>query len=190
MSGMKWMGGILAVSLVLVSAPSFAAEKEHGGTEHGGTSTAPSGTAAPAGPGGTSTPAPFPGMEQSAPPAGAPTAAATAPAAPESAPTAPAAAAAPVAPPALKPITITFSGDVSAVNSTDNPPMVTVQDRYGVKKEISVPAESKIMSGTASKALADLKTGDKVTVEYTYDVATGKRTAQSITIGEAPAAGK
>ena len=68
--------------------------------------------------------------------------------------------------------------------------MVTVQDRYGVKKEISVPTEAKIMSGTDVKTLADLKTGDKVTVEYTYDVATGKRTAQSITVGEAPAAGK
>ncbi len=96
---------------------------------------------------------------------------------------------APVAPPALKPITITFSGEVSAVNATDNPPMITVTDRYGVKKEISVPAEAKITAGTASKALLDLKAGDKVTVEYTYDVATGKRTAQNISIGEAAPAG-
>ena len=71
MSGMKWMGGILAVSLVLVSAPSFAAEKEHGGKEHGGTSTAtPSGTTeGPGAPSGATTAAPFPGMEQLAPPA-------------------------------------------------------------------------------------------------------------------------
>ena len=95
------------------------------------------------------------------------------------------AAPAPVAPPALKPITITFSGEVASVAATDNPPMITVQDRYGVKKEIAVPAEAKISAGTVTKALADLKSGDKATVEYTYDVSTGKRTAQAITLGEA-----
>ena len=105
-------------------------------------------------------------------------------AAPEAAPAPPA----PVAPPALKPITITFSGEVASVAATENPPMVTIQDRYGVKKEIAVPSDAKITSGAASKALSDLKAGDKVTVEYTYDVATGKRTAQMITLGEAAAA--
>ena len=99
------------------------------------------------------------------------------------------AAPAPVAPPALKPITITFSGEVASVASAENPPMITIQDRYGVKKEISVPAEAKVTAGTAAKALADLKGGDKVTVEYTYDVATGKRTAQTINVGEATTAG-
>lgn len=63
--------------------------------------------------------------------------------------------------------------------------MITVQDRYGVKKEISVPVEAKISQGGASKSLSDLKAGDKLTVEYTYDVATGKRTAQAISLGEA-----
>lgn len=97
--------------------------------------------------------------------------------------------AAPVVPPALKPITITFSGELTAVNAGATPASVTVQDRYGVKKEISVPAEAQVSQGSSSKALADLKAGDKVTVEYTYDVATGKRTAQSISAGEeAPAA--
>ena len=90
----------------------------------------------------------------------------------------------PAEPPALKPIVITFSGDLSAVNAQSNPAMITVQDRYGVKKEISVSAEAKLSQGTTAKALTDLKTGDKLTVEYTYDVATGKRAAQSITIGE------
>lgn len=95
----------------------------------------------------------------------------------------------PPAPPALKPIVITFSGDLAAVDSAATPAIITVQDRYGVKKEISVPAEAKITAGTAAKALADLKVGDKLTVEYTYDVATGKRAAQSISVGEgAPAA--
>ncbi len=106
-----------------------------------------------------------------------------APAAPDVAPATPA----PVAPPALKPITITFSGEVAAVSAAEAPPMITVQDRYGVKKEISVPGEAKITASGASKAIGDMKTGDKVTVEYTYDVATGKRTALSINSGEAPA---
>lgn len=95
---------------------------------------------------------------------------------------------APIVPPALKPITITFSGDLTAVSAESTPATVTVQDRYGVKKEISVPAEAKVTQGSAAKALSDLKAGDKLTVEYTYDVATGKRTAQSISIGEAAAA--
>ena len=95
----------------------------------------------------------------------------------------------PIVPPALKPITITFSGDLTAVGAESTPATVTVQDRYGVKKEINVPAEAKITQGGAAKALSDLKAGDKLTVEYTYDVATGKRLAQSISVGEAaPAA--
>jgi hypothetical protein len=90
----------------------------------------------------------------------------------------------------LKPIVITFSGEATSVNPGTIPANITVQDRYGVKKEISIPAEAKIMQGANPKALADLKAGDKVTVEYTYDVTTGKRTAQSIAIGEqTPAAG-
>lgn len=96
---------------------------------------------------------------------------------------------APIVPPALKPITITFSGELTAVNAAGSPGSVTVQDRYGVKKEIAVPAEAKVSQGSDPKDLAGLKAGDKVTVEYTYDVATGKRTAQSISVGEAvPAA--
>ncbi len=97
--------------------------------------------------------------------------------------------AAPIVPPALKPITITFSGELTAVSAGATPATVTVQDRYGVKKEITVPAEAKVTQGTAAKGLADLKAGDKLTVEYTYDVATGQRTAISISVGEAaPAA--
>ena len=96
---------------------------------------------------------------------------------------------APIVPPALKPITITFSGDLTAVSAGSAPATVTVQDRYGVKKEITVPSEAKVTQGTAAKTLSDLKVGDKLTVEYTYDVATGKRTAISISVGEAaPAA--
>ena len=62
--------------------------------------------------------------------------------------------------------------------------MLTVEDRYGVKKEIACPSDCKITQGASAKTLADLKTGDKLTVEYTYDVATGKRTAQAISVGE------
>lgn len=169
-SRMLWMVGILIVAVALVPAVGFAAEhggatsapaKEHGGAapvpakEHGGAATAP-------GEAPTASVAPVPAP---APDAATPTAT--------------------PAPPALKPIVITFGGELSTVDAKSTPAMITVQDRYGVKKEISVPAEAKIAQGTAAKTLAELKVGDKLTVEYTYDVATGKRTAQSITIGEA-----
>ena len=120
--------------------------------------------------------------------------AATTPAAPvadQSSPAVPAvsdasAQTAPVPPaiPTLKPIVITFSGELAAVDVKATPATVTVQDRYGVRKEISLPAEAKISQSGAAKTAADLKVGDKLTVEYTYDVASGKRTAQVITIGE------
>ena len=161
--------GVFSICFVLTTASSFAedANKNTMGTD-ASAPAADQGSAAPAVP---AAPAP------------------ETPAVTDSAPAAPA----PVAPPALKPITITFSGEVASVAAAENPPMITIQDRYGVKKEIAVPSDAKITAGTASKALADLKAGDKVTVEYTYDVATGKRTAQTITVGEAtaaPAAGK
>ena len=94
------------------------------------------------------------------------------------------AAAAPAAILALKPIVITFSGELAAVDAKATPATMTVQDRYGVRKEISLPAEAKISQGGTAKTAADLKVGDKLTVEYTYDVASGKRTAQVITVGE------
>ena len=91
---------------------------------------------------------------------------------------------APAAIPTLKPIVITFSGELAAVDVKATPATVTVQDRYGVRKEISLPAEAKISQSGAAKTATDLKVGDKLTVEYTYDVASGKRAAQVITIGE------
>ncbi|MBI3318237.1 MAG: hypothetical protein HYZ90_03695 [Candidatus Omnitrophica bacterium] len=148
--------------LALAGMPAVGLAEEHGGA---GAAKEHGGTATPAG---------------TAEQAGA----ATAPTAPT-----PTTAPAPAAPPALKPITITFSGDVAALDGSATPPMITVQDRYGVKKEIACPGECKIAQGAAAKTWADLKVGDKVTVEYTYDVATGKRAAQSINLGEAaPAA--
>ncbi len=67
--------------------------------------------------------------------------------------------------------------------------MISVQDRYGVKKDISVSAEAKVTKGAESKPWSDLKAGGKLAGGYTYDVAPGKRTAQTISIGEsAPAA--
>ncbi len=170
MSRMIRFAGIFAVCFALTTAVSFAEDAQKdpaAGTD----------ASAPAAPAGDK-------QGEETPPA----APSDAPAAVESVPAAPA----PVAPPALKPITITFSGEVASVAAAENPPMITIQDRYGVKKEIAVGSDAKITAGTASKALADLKAGDKVTVEYTYDVATGKRAAQTISVGEAtpPAAVK
>ena len=103
----------------------------------------------------------------------------TAPAAAKSAPAPAAPAAAPVAAPAtpdLKPIVIKFSGEVVQVNQQDAArPMLTVRDRYGVTKEMTAEP----------KAVESVKTGDQVTVEYTYDVATGKRQVQTATVTQA-----
>lgn len=169
MSCVRW--AILVVgTLALMPFSGFAAE--HGGQEHGGASQAPASDATTAS-----------GQEHG----GQATASALAPV--ESAPApavTPAAVETPAeVPPALKPITITFSGDLSEVNAGAAPAAITVQDRYGVKKQIEVPSDAKIAQGTDTRALADLKMGDKLTVEYTYEVATGKRTAKSITVGEA-----
>lgn len=102
-------------------------------------------------------------------------------AAPAKAAEAPAAkAAAPVTPapavPDLKPIVIKFSGEVVQVNRQDaEHPGLTVRDRYGVTKEMTAEA----------KAVESVKTGDQITVEYTYDVATGKRQVQTVTVTQA-----
>ena len=176
MSRIGWMVGVLMVSLSLMPVWSQAAE--HGGQEHAGEMTAPSGTGQEQG-GATSAGSDV--TASAASPAAIPAPAATpAPAAPV-----------PAAPPALKPIVITFSGELTGAKIDAMPASITVQDRYGVKKEISASAETKVMQGASAKTLSDLKVGDKVTVEYTYDVTTGKRAAQSITIGEpTPAAGQ
>ncbi|OGX37786.1 MAG: hypothetical protein A3C53_00805 [Omnitrophica WOR_2 bacterium RIFCSPHIGHO2_02_FULL_68_15] len=106
-----------------------------------------------------------------------------APAVPE-APVTPAEAPAVAAPavPDLKPIVIKFSGEIVQVNRQDaEHPALTVRDRYGVTKEMTSDA----------KAVEAVKTGDQVTVEYTYDVATGKRQVQTVAVtqaAQAPAA--
>ncbi|MCM8794615.1 MAG: hypothetical protein NC819_02285 [Candidatus Omnitrophica bacterium] len=159
---------VIGVSVFMLAAvPSSGIAAEHGGQEHGGTvpqeSTAETGmTQSQEAPQETAT-----STAQAAVPA---------PVQPE--------AANPAAVPALKPIIITFSGELSSVDANAVPGIVTVQDRYGVRKEIAVPQEAKIVQGTTEKALTDLRVGDKLTIEYTYDVATGKRTAQQIVIGK------
>lgn len=165
----QWGMSVLVVSLIFAPLSGFAAE--HGGQEHGGA---------------TSAPAAEESGDEAAASVSAPVESVPATPAPEVAPAAPSAPAEP--PPVLKPITITFSGDASEINAGATPAVITVQDRYGVKKQIDVPSDAKIAQGTNAKALSDLKTGDKLTVEYTYEVATGKRTAKSITVGEAAAA--
>lgn len=153
---------VLAIALMPVIG--FAAQ-EHGGKEHAG-----AGTAAPSQTQTGKAAAPMPETQ--------------APAAPASPAPAAAPQQAPVAPPALKPIVITFTGDLMSMDTKASPAMITIKDRYGVTKEISVPVEAKVMQGTMAKTVADLKAGDKLTVEYTYDVATGKRAAMMISVGE------
>lgn len=92
------------------------------------------------------------------------------------APSAEAPVAAAPAVPDLKPIVIKFSGEIVQVNRQDaEHPALTIRDRYGVTKEMASDA----------KAVESVKTGDQVTVEYTYDVATGKRQVQTVTVTQA-----
>ena len=165
-----WISMVLLVSLGWVPVSAMAAESDSTASSTK-SAPAPMGTAAPADAMTTGTDS---SAQDQAPAPIAPTGTDTA--------------AAPI--PALKPIVITFSGDLSAIDAAASPASMTVQDRYGVRKEIAVPADAKILQGTMSKAVTDLKVGDKLTVEYTYDVATGKRTAQSIAIGGEAAVSK
>lgn len=137
----------------------------------------------------TDTAAPAPIAPEAAPaPAATPApetpAATPAPAAPTPAPasvsaSAPAPAAPVPATPDLKPIVIKFSGEVVQVSKQDaEHPALTIRDRYGVTKEMTSDAAS----------AESLKTGDQVTVEYTYDVATGKRQVQNVSVTQAAAA--
>jgi len=87
-------------------------------------------------------------------------------------------------PPALRPIVITFSGSLSSVDSKSTPPVVEVEDRYGVEKKIVVPDSAQIAASGKVRPLKELKLGQGLTVEYTYDVATGTRTALKITAEE------
>ena len=165
----KWIMGVLVLTFAVM--PVLALAAEHGGKEHGGTGAAASGASSDTGEGTSGdVTAPDAGITDTTP-------AATQPETTTTVPTTP--------PPALKPIVITFSGDLSSMDAKATPPTITVKDRYGVTKEIAVPGEAKIMQGAASKTVADLKVNDNLTVEYVYDVATGKRTAQIITVGEA-----
>lgn len=156
---------VAALTIAFMPVIGFA-QHEHGGKEHAG-----AGTAAPSQDEAMTGMAPMPEVEMPAAPATP---------APAAAPQQ-----APVAPPALKPIVITFTGDLMTMDTKMSPAMITIKDRYGVTKEISVPAEAKVMQGSMAKMVSDLKAGDKLTVEYTYDVATGKRSAIMIGMGEA-----
>ena len=87
--------------------------------------------------------------------------------------------------PVIRPIVIKFSGEI--VNAAGG--ALTVRDRYGVTKEMLVDGSTaKVTRGAAPTTVADLKSGDQVTVDYVYDVSTGKRNVQTITVAE-PSAG-
>ena len=122
MSRIMWVVSVLMVTCAVSPLGGFAAE--HGGKEHGGSSTtAPAATtdttAAPV--------APEVKPESVAP---------AVPAAP--------AVATPAAPPALKPIVITFSGDVASMDAKTRTP--AVQDPYGTSPPASEPP-SRLSSG-------------------------------------------
>lgn len=117
---------------------------------------------------------------------------AAAPVAAESAPAEAAVSAAPVASvaavpaaPTLRPIAIKFLGEiVQATKEASGNSVLTVRDRYGVTKEMTAdPASVKVVRGTDPATIDDLQPGDQITVDYTYDVASGKRFVQAILVG-------
>ncbi|MBI5409396.1 MAG: hypothetical protein HZA14_08525 [Nitrospirae bacterium] len=73
------------------------------------------------------------------------------------------------------------TGDVTAVDAKAK--MLTVKGKTG-DVSVSVDDKTKITAGKEAKTLADLKTGDKVTVKYI--VTDGKNTAKKIEINAAP----
>lgn len=73
------------------------------------------------------------------------------------------------------------TGDVTAVDL--NAKTITVKGKTG-DIVISVDDKTKITAGKEAKTLADIKVGDKVTVNYTE--AEGKNTAKSIDIHVTP----
>ena len=172
----KWMiTGMIGMGFVGVAGMALAAESSSAPAP-ASKETSSTSTAAPAGQKAV------PALD-SAPGAAAPaTPAVPAPAAAAPMTAAPAA-------PTLRPIMIKFSGEVVQINKQNaGQPMLTVRDRYGVTKEMSAEAGSiKVSRGTAAAMLDDLKQGDQVSVDYTYDVATGKRHVQAVTIAETPA---
>ncbi|MBI5057435.1 MAG: hypothetical protein HZB61_12545 [Nitrospirae bacterium] len=72
---------------------------------------------------------------------------------------------------------VQVTGEITAVDAAAK--TLTVKGKKG-DVAISVDDKTKIMAGKDMKTLADLKTGEKVTVKYTE--ADGKNTAKSIDV--------
>ncbi len=90
--------------------------------------------------------------------------------------------AAPAAP-ELRPIIIRFTGEVIKVGGEGEQPTLTLRDRYGVTKEMIVDLKSsKFVHGEGTFSLDELEEGARVSVEYIYDVATGQRHVQTLTL--------
>ncbi|HEY8459422.1 MAG TPA: DUF5666 domain-containing protein [Blastocatellia bacterium] len=82
--------------------------------------------------------------------------------------------------PAVSPVQKTVSGEVVSVDSAQKE--VTIKDGSGSEVKIAVNDSTKLTKGGQTVTLADLKAGDKVTVEA--DEAEGKLVAKSIAVTE------
>ncbi len=84
--------------------------------------------------------------------------------------------------------TLLIKGDVVSVDTNDpTTALLKVKDRYGFETPIYLTQEAKITKGDQTLAVADLKAGTPVEVEYNFDINTAKRHATTVKISQ-PAA--
>ena len=84
--------------------------------------------------------------------------------------------------------TLLIKGEVVSVDTNDPAAtLLKVKDRYGFETPIYLSQETKIAQGDQMLAVADLKNGTAVEVEYNFDINTAKRHAVKVTVS-APAA--
>ncbi len=84
--------------------------------------------------------------------------------------------------------TLLIKGEVVSVDTNDPAAtLLKVKDRYGFETPIYLSQDTKIAQGDQTLAVADLKSGAAVEVEYNFDINTAKRHAVKVTVS-APAA--
>ncbi|GEM_PF-1667275 len=79
--------------------------------------------------------------------------------------------------------TLLIKGEVVSVDTNDpSSALLKVKDRYGFETPIYVKPDTKITKGNQSVAVADLRPGTALEVEYNFDINTAKRHAAKVTV--------
>ena len=77
--------------------------------------------------------------------------------------------------------TLLIKGEIVTLDTSDPASsLLKVKDRYGFETPIYVTKETKITQNDQAVELADLKSGEMVEVEYSFDINTAKRHAANI----------